>query len=238
MKQLSKGDLKKIFIESLNQVADFSYDTGNPFLINIHSKQFFIFLKNLSPAYFKGSPDVTRVQLPYSIHFSKVSTTNTPFAVIGYDNNNDVIVSWDPKKTRERLNAKSNVSLYCRSSFQDEVQKNEFKTAYLTNGQKIILFKREYLPVFFKFFQDLFDGKQIEVKDFINISESEDYYISNKLNEITDKDLLQTIEPLLKNNKVLESVEICRKFYEGKYNNMLFKDWFYLVNQLYQKVSS
>ena len=72
MRKILAKELKIKFIETLSDLVNFSYEDGNPFLIKIGTKRFFIFLKNLSPAYFKNSPDVTRVQLPYSDHFSKI----------------------------------------------------------------------------------------------------------------------------------------------------------------------
>ena len=51
MKQLYKKELKIKFVEILNQIDDFSYEDGNPFFIALGKKRYFIFLKNLSPAY-------------------------------------------------------------------------------------------------------------------------------------------------------------------------------------------
>jgi len=149
MRKLIAKDLKIKFIETLNELDEFSYEDGNPFLIKIGTKQYFVFLKNLSPAYFKNSPDVTRVQLPYSDHFSKIFKADIPFIILGYDVDTDTVVSWNPKKIKERLNAKSNVSLYSRYSIQAQVKDNEFKFGYLTNGEKIVSFKRDNLINFF-----------------------------------------------------------------------------------------
>ena len=59
MRKILAKELKIKFIETLSEVDNFSYEEGNPFLVKIGSKRYFIFLKNLSPAYFKNSPDVT-----------------------------------------------------------------------------------------------------------------------------------------------------------------------------------
>ena len=82
MKKLVAKDLKIKFIETLNELDEFSYEEGNPFLIKIGANKYFVFLKNLSPAYFKNSPDVTRVQLPYSDHFSKIFKADISFLVM------------------------------------------------------------------------------------------------------------------------------------------------------------
>ena len=238
MRKILAKELKIKFIETLSELEEFSYEEGNPFLIKIYSKRYFIFLKNLSPAYFKNSPDVTRVQLPNSPHFTKIFKGEIPFIILGYDVDNDTMVCWNPKKVKERLNAKSNVSLYSRESLQSKVKSNEFKSGYLSNGEKIITFKRDLLPSFFDNISTLFKEKKVsidsEVRDVLNEPNTD--YISEKLIELTDKLLLQEIKPLLKKNKVLEAVEICTKFYKGRYKTMSFKDWFNLVSKHYKQL--
>jgi hypothetical protein len=241
MRKILAKELKIKFIETLSDLEKFSYEDGNPFLIKIGTKRFFIFLKNLSPAYFKNSPDVTRVQLPYSDHFSKIFKADIPFIILGYDVDNDTMVCWNPKHVKQRLNAKSNVSLYSRESLQKKVKPNEFKSGYLSNGDKIIIFRRVNLVMFFDNFSSHF-REEIGGNDTINFDEInlEDAplgeYIIDKLLDINDKLLLLEIIPLLKKNKVLEAVEVCCLFYKGKYKSMTFKDWFKLVNKEYQKV--
>jgi hypothetical protein len=151
------------------------------------------------------------------------------------------MVCWNPKHVKQRLNAKSNVSLYSRESLQKKVKPNEFKSGYLSNGDKIIIFRRVNLVMFFDNFSSHF-REEIGGNDTINFDEInlEDAplgeYIIDKLLDINDKLLLLEIIPLLKKNKVLEAVEVCCLFYKGKYKSMTFKDWFKLVNKEYQKV--
>ena len=248
MRTLIAKELKIKFIETLNELDKFSYEEGNPFLIKIAEKEYFVFLKNLSPAYFKNSPDVTRVQLPYSDHFLKIFKANIPFIIFGYDVDTDSVVTWNPKKVKERLNAKRNVSLYARSSLQEQVKSDEFKFGYLSNGEKIILFKRENLITYFDASLNLFNQndeteynlltnqkntKKNKIKNFQLIIEN---HKSDFLTEITDKIILKTIIPLLKKNQVLQAVEITSKYYGGKYKSMSFKDWYKLVNEIHKKL--
>lgn len=230
MRKLIAKDLKIKFIETLNELDEFSYEEGNPFLIKIGTDKYFVFLKNLSPAYFKKSPDVTRVQLPYSEHFSKIFKADIPFIILGYDVDTDTVVAWNPTKVIERLNAKSNVSLYSRSSLQENVKDYEFRFGYLSNGERIILFKRENLTNFFDIVFELFkenaEPKTTEPKQPVTLT------------EITDKELLQIIKPLLKKNKVLQAVEETSKYYENKHKNMTFRDWHKLVSELYRKMNT
>lgn len=240
MRKLIAKDLKIKFIETLNELDEFSYEDGNPFLIKIGTKQYFVFLKNLSPAYFKNSPDVTRVQLPYSDHFSKIFKADIPFIILGYDVDTDTVVSWNPKKLKERINAKSNVSLYSRYSLQVQVKENEFKFGYLTNGEKIVSFKRDNLINFFDSLKDLFNDKQVKEKptSIETVNEPTVEFVANKLFDITDKILLQQLKPFLRKNQVLQAVEITSNYYSGKYKNMAFKDWYKLVNDIYKKMNT
>lgn len=233
MRKLIAKDLKIKFIETLNELDEFSYEEGNPFLIKIGSTIFFVFLKNLSSAYFKN-PDITRVQLPYSDHFSKIFKEDVPFIILGYDVDNDIYVSWNPENVKERLNAKSNVSLYSRFSTQGQVKTDKFKFGYLTNGEKFVLFKRENVIAFFDVALSLFK-KNTET----NINQVEKNSQNTiTISEITDNELLQTIEPLLKKNQVLQSVEITTKHLGEQYKDMSFKDWYKIVSELYRKMNA
>lgn len=239
MRNILAKELKIKFVETLNVIDDFSYEDGNPFLINIAKKPYFVFLKNLSPAYFKKSPDVTRVQLPFSDHFDKIFKANIPFVILGYDVDNDTVVSWNPTKVKDRLNAKSNVSLYSRNSLQSNIKMGEFKTGFLSNGEKIILFRRENLDLFFEKLPVLFADNQLVIKNNEDVVlEPVEILFPNKLYEITDIQVLNLINPLLEKNRVLEAVELCTNHYFDKYKNMSFKDWFALVNNLYKKIEN
>lgn len=237
MRTILAKELKIKFIETLSELDNFTYEYGNPFLIKIGVSRYFVFLKNMSPAYFKNSPDVTRVQLPFSPRFSKIIDAKITFIILGYDVDNDIWVSWSPIHVKDRLNAKNNVSLYSRESLQSNVKPNEFKVGFLTNGEKIILFRRKNLVKFFDNYSQLFITTAIQTK-LKDVEEPIFDYMTDKLYEIVDKNLINEIKPLLRKNRVLEAVEICTKHYGNNYKNMNFKDWFSLVNNLYQKINS
>lgn len=241
MRTILASELKNIFLKSFKTLDKFSFEEGNPFLVTIKSRQYYIFLKNISPAYFKHSPDITRVQLPYSDGFLNAFKTNTPVFVLGYDIDNDIFICWDPRKVKERLNAKRNVSVYSRESLQKSVKANEFKEEFLTTGERIIAFKRKSLLSFFDELYNIFPSldsrknlakKQRKLPE-LCIDETED-----KIFILSDKKLINSLIPLLNKNKVLEAVGKCIKFYEGAFSKMTFKDWFKLVNQLYKEVNS
>jgi RNA polymerase-binding transcription factor DksA len=50
--------------------------------------------------------------------------------------------------------------------------------------------------------------------------------------KISDETLISKLYPILLKSKVLEAVKICMNFYEGKYLEMTFEDWFKLVKEL------
>lgn len=232
MRNILPKDLKIKFVEKLSELEQFSYESGNPFLIKIKDAPYFIFLKNLSSAYFKHSADVTRVQLPSSSHYAKIAESDIPFVILGYDIDNDVMVLWNPQKVRDRLNVKDNVSLYSRASLQNDVQSG-FNEGYLSNGERIILFKRDHLIHLFENLETLFLVRKKETNS-EPVSIPNTQHIADKLTRISDEDLLMEIKPLLKKNKVLKAVEKCMKHYGNRYINMTFKDWYKLVGDMYQ----
>lgn len=231
MRQILPKELKIKFVETLSHLDNFSYENNNPFLVRIGDKSYFVFLKNLSSAAYKKYPDNTRVQLPASDHFAKISTTDIPFVILGYDIDYDVMVSWNPQKVKDRLNTKSNVSLYSRESLQAKVQENEFKTAFLSNGEKLILFKR---PMLINFFDNL---EQLFLVTTNSLFPEPDVEINHdvKITEILNEELLSTIKPLLENNKVLDAAVIVSNFYKDFHSEMSFRDWFKLVEKYYGK---
>ena len=232
MKKILAKDLKLKFVEVLNEISSFKYNEGNPFLIRIYGNEFYVFLKNLSPAYFKNSPDVTRIQLPFSDHFKVISQQEKPFIILGFDIDNDVFVAWNPELIQKRLNYKQNVSLYSRNSFQSNVAITEFYSGTLSNKEKIILFKRNLLPEYFEKYKTLFDYSTSDKKDHDILLDS------NKLNSINDNFVIEKLKQLLTRNKLLEGIEFCNNYYKESYPEMTFRDWYKLVNDIYTKLTN
>lgn len=227
----SSFELKKGFIDAFSKEASFTYTEGNPFCIKLEKEKYFIFVKNISSAYYPKYPDITRVQLPFSEHFEEIGKTRIPFFVLGYDSEHESFTGWEPKKTKSRLNAKSNVSLFSRNSFQEKLHSDIFKVYSISNGDKVVVFSKNSLPKYFRTFQKLFDNNlgltgikkgnaQLKV-------ESEE-----KICTITDKILLKKLDILLKNDKLLTAVDLCANHYQDKYPKMNLKDWFNLVESI------
>lgn len=232
MKNILAKDLKLKFVEVLNEISSFKYYEGNPFLIRIYGNDFYVFLKNLSPAYFKNSPDVTRIQLPYSDHFKLISQQEKPFIILGFDIDNDVFVAWNPDQIKKRLNYKQNVSLYSRNSFQSNVNLIEFFFGTLSNEEKIVLFKRNLLPEYFQKYKSLFDYRTID-----RMVQNNDFD-SDKLHSINETFVIEKLKPLLIRNKLLEGIEFCNNYYKEAYPKMTFRDWYKLVNDIYTELTN
>lgn len=158
-KKISRYTLQQIFIESLEDCDSFKIIDGlNPFHIKFNGKELYIYIKNLSPAYFTN-PDVWRVQLPKKEEFNAIKEGNIDFVLLGYDSDNDVYTTWNPKWTKQRLNIGESVSFYSRLSLQKDVALTQnIKRLSLNNESEVIAFPREHLEFFLsnlkKFFHD------------------------------------------------------------------------------------
>ena len=239
MGKILAKELKLKFVEVLNMIDGFSYEEGNPFLITISGNMFYVFLKNISPAYFVNLPDITRVQLPYSDHFNQIIKENVTFVILGYDTESDTFVGWNPERIKQRLNAKGNISLYSRKSLQEKVPPLEFSFGSLSNGEKIVLFRREMLPNFFSQIQGLFSTEDLskDFEEFEQLEPEELPDVEDKIYEIKDKSLLDKIDPVLQKDRVLEAVKMCGEHYKDKHKGMKFRDWFNLVEDVYKRLN-
>ena len=159
IKKISRYTLQQIFIESLEECDSFRIIDGlNPFHIMLNGKELYIYIKNLSPAYF-SNPDVWRVQLPKKEEFDTIKEGEIDFVLLGYDADNDVYTTWHPKWTKQRLNNGESVSFYSRLSLQKEVASSQdIKRLSLNNDGEVIAFPREHLEFILSnlktFFQD------------------------------------------------------------------------------------
>lgn len=159
IKKISRYSLQQIFIESLEECDSFKIIDGlNPFHIILNNKELFVYIKNLSPAYFTN-PDVWRVQLPKREEFESIKEGYIDFVLLGYDADNDVYTTWHPKWTKQRLNNGESVSFYSRLSLQKEAAATQnIKRLSLNNDGEVIAFPREHLEFLLSnlkmFFQD------------------------------------------------------------------------------------
>lgn len=156
--KIDRQQLQLYFIEALDGDKVILINGLNPFHVEINGKEYYIYIKNLSPAYFQN-PDVWRVQLPIKEEFNEIKESDVTFILLGYDADNDVYTTWNPTWTKQRLNNAESVSFYSRLSLQQEVQRTkEFKRLTLNNDGEVVAFPREILRLFFATYSGLFQG--------------------------------------------------------------------------------
>ena len=214
--------------EVMEKSTDFLYIKGvQPFLISFKNKEYYIYVKNLSSAYFKDRPDTTRAQLPIKEEFERIENSPTPFIFLGYDHTNDVLVCWNFHIVKERLNEKKSVSFYSRQFFQDEVSSGTFLRKRLKNGDEPILFKRKDLIDFFNRVETFFPTENVS-----NIEDGKSIISEGKLLEITDEDVIAQLKPLIKTKHTLKALRVLSDIYEKRFPNMKLKDWQNLIKKI------
>lgn len=217
--------LQQLVLDAFQKAPEFRYQSGvQPFLITYNGNPYYIYVKNLSSAYFRERPDTTRAQLPIKEEFEKIKKTPYPFIFMGYDQNNDVLVCWNYHIVKQRLNAAKSVSFYSRKFFQEEVVEGELLQKRLKNGDEPVLFKRKDIALFFDRIESIFGNSTNSVL----LPEDE------KITVITDEVLIAKLKPLLNSDTphTLEAIKVAEQHYKDKYPKMKLKDWSNLVKQL------
>lgn len=216
--------------KELNNSPHFEYVEGvQPFLMKYGGKYYYVYIKNLSSAYFKEKPGTTRAQLPKRKIFESIKKSPYFFIFLGYDQENDVFVCWDYNIVKDRLNISKSVSFYSRISFQEEVEEGEFLRIKLKNGDSPIVFKRKSICDFFEKVDTFFLPK-----DENQITSTIHKVDNGKISKITEIELIQQLRPLIKISSphTLEAIKIAENFYEGKYPKMSIRDWLQLVKNI------
>lgn len=131
--------LRRLLFDILNPT---SVSGDNPYCVTVNGEQMWIYIKNLSPAYF-SNPDVWRAQLPKREIFEQCKSEDIPFILLGYDDENDVYTSWNHRFVKQRLNVADSVSFYSRESLQKVVgETQKLSRLSLANGMEVICFPR------------------------------------------------------------------------------------------------
>ena len=159
VQKIDRHELKHLLISAFDKMSEFKCIDGlNPVLIKFNDIEFYIYIKNLSPAYFSNK-DVWRVQLPIRDIFDKIKESHIPFILLGYDPDYDIFTTWNPYWTKQRLNIAQSVSFYSRRTLHNLAYKNlDFQSQDLANDGKVIAFPRtklsEYLSKITNFFPE------------------------------------------------------------------------------------
>ena len=236
--------LKQLMVEVLENSPKFSYISGTqPFLMAFDDKEYYVYIKNLSSAYFKERPDTTRAQLPKREDFEEIKQSPNPFIFFGYDQVNDVLVCWNFHIVKTRLNEKESVSFYSRQFFQEEVSLGIFLRKRLKNDDEPILFKRKDLIEFFNqidtFFPLTEDDTPITLFNTPELSEEiepiEDkklFAFNGKLLKITDNTLIEQLKPLIETKHTFEALKLAESFYKKQFPLMTLRDWSVLIKAI------
>jgi hypothetical protein len=236
--------LKQLMVEVLENSSKFSYISGTqPFLMSFDGKEYYVYVKNLSSAYFKERPDTTRAQLPKRDDFEEMKKSPNPFIFLGYDQANDVLVCWNFHIAKTRLNEKESVSFYSRQFFQEEVSLGTFLRKRLKNDDEPILFKRKDLIEFFNRIDTFFPCAENdipttlldtpELPKAVETLEDKKLFVSNgKLLKITDSTLIAQLKPLIEQKRTLEAWQFVANFYKGQFSAMTLRDWKTLVKEI------
>jgi hypothetical protein len=157
IEKIKPETLLAMVLEVLCQSTDFTHISGiQPFLMSFSNQKYYVYVKNISSAYFSDRDKTTRAQLPIKPVFNSIKSSPYPFVFLGYDGINDVFVCWNYHLAKERLNIGKSVSFYSRTFFQSEVKEGEFIRRELKNGDLPVLFKRSNLIEFFRKIETFF----------------------------------------------------------------------------------
>lgn len=116
-KNLTSAELLNIFIAEMNTSATFKFidEAKNPCHIMFEGVEYYIYIKNLSSAYF-SNPDVSRAQLTGVDTLLPIKESDALFILLGYDSDNHVYAAWNPHVAKQRIGTASSPSLYSRFS--------------------------------------------------------------------------------------------------------------------------
>ena len=142
MSKINPDTLKDLFLAAMTDNPNFEYISGEqPFVIKYKGQRYYIYMIKLTSAYFKSRPDTTRAQLNRRACFDEIKKSPEPFIFLGYDVENDVLVCWNNKIAKARLNEKNTVSFYSRKIYQDQISLGEPRHFKLKNGDQPYFFK-------------------------------------------------------------------------------------------------
>ena len=148
MAKISGKVLREIFEDSIKDSGTYKrLDDGlkNPAHIIFNGVECYVYIKNLSYAYL-GNPDVWRAQLTGVDILNEIKESPAMFILLGYDSDNDVYATWNPRQVKQRIGTASSPSLYSRLSLQQEVGRTgEIKSMTLNNDLKVLVFPYDRL---------------------------------------------------------------------------------------------
>lgn len=164
MTKTTTKQLVELFLEEMKRSATlkiYGQQDSNPCHIMFNDIEFYVYLKNLSPAYFKNE-NIWRAQLTSRDSLESIKDTNALFVLLGYDVECDVYATWNPHFIKQRIGTSSSPSLYSRKNVQREAaSSNTFIRQQLSNDGEVLIFPRDKIVEFMtnieSFFPDTSD---------------------------------------------------------------------------------
>lgn len=221
MSKINPDTLKDLFLAAMTDNPNFEYISGEqPFVIKYTGQRYYIYMIKLTSAYFKSRPDTTRAQLNRRACFDEIKKSPDPFIFLGYDGENDVLVCWNNKIAKARLNEKNTVSFYSRKIYQDQIILGEPRHFKLKNGDQPYFFKRKDLPIFMENVDTLF-VETVDISKSCEQTETKFYSDarSNIESHLHDTELLSLLRPMLIGpaKRTLEAVQTMMKYLQERY---------------------
>ena len=159
IERIDREELKTKLEEVLGNEPSYRRIDGlNPLHVMLDDREFYIYIKNLSPAQLTNDNDnVWRVQLPIRDLFDTVKNSPATFILLGYDARNDVYATWNPIWVKQRLNVAKSVSFYSRLDKQVQAKiENRPIQKDLNNSGTVIIFPRAQVLDILSAIDDLF----------------------------------------------------------------------------------
>src|SRR6056300_1009392 len=101
-----RTDAINIFLKNLRHKNIEVISDLNPLVIKIDNRLCAFYIRQITSAYFKNRPDVSRIQLHDSPKTKSLIQKNTPVIVLGYCVDFDVFITWASDSLSKRLNFK------------------------------------------------------------------------------------------------------------------------------------
>jgi hypothetical protein len=164
MTKTTTKQLVELFLEEMKRSATlkiYGQQDSNPCHIMFNDIEFYVYLKNLSPAYFSNE-NIWRAQMTSRDSLESIKDTNALFVLLGYDAECDVYATWNPHFIKQRIGTSSSPSLYSRKNVQCEAaNSNTFIRQQLSNDGEVLIFPRnkivEFMTNIESFFPDTSD---------------------------------------------------------------------------------
>lgn len=229
--------IAKLLLEVLDKYTEIEVlkDTS-PLKIKFGDHIYHIYLKCVSGGGCDRYTDnQTRAQLDSHKEFDDIKESKDRFLFLGYDQDNDVFVCWDPVVIKRRLNNKDNVAIWSRQSFQNNATNGEIRKYQIPRNPALVTFLRSDILSFLEMievhFPDLANtdsevDKIEDVEDERKVLDSVESDISIKL--FVDEKLAQGVSSTMIINKVMG------EFYQA-YPYMKYGDWSRTIRKYIEK---